>query len=157
MGVDFCCEDKSFSCSYSAWNSIRRGIIYATYLYVLEQPDGDERHNEYKHYLLTLFDSLIVDNVAHTNAVNIFVKHCHYTDSVVDSLNYFGVVGLYALCYKSDCDGFYSPGNSLDICILLDKLREIFDKHNIENFRFTDRVYDVFDTSYKTMNNVWIL
>lgn len=163
MGVDFCCEDKLYSCGYGRWNSIRRAIIYATYLYVRDYNEINEPNEQvYRHDLLTMFDSCILGNAAHENAVNTVVKECHCTDNIIDSLNYFGLVGLYALCYKSDCDGFYSPGNSLDICILLDKLKETFKMYNIEPgeqrsiYNTEHGIYSVFDTSYKTLSNVWI-
>ena len=165
MGVDFQCDTKSYSCSYSRWNTIRRAIVYATYLYVRDYLEIDEPHERvYRHDLLTMFDSCILGDGTHESAVKTVVKECHSTDNMIDSLNYFGLIGLYALCYKSDCEGFYSPGNSLDICILLDKLRNIFETRNIENHRLVQSIYDdewgiyyIFDTSYKLLNNVWIL
>ena len=163
MGVDFQCGDKSYSCGYGRWNDIRRAIIYATYLYVCDTMDVDDpTESVYKHDLLTMFDSCILGNSSHENAVNTVVKECHGTYNIIDSLNYFGLVGLYALCYKSDCDGFYSPGNSLDICILLDKLKETFERYTIDDDEYRSiynseyGVYPVFDTSYKTLQNVWI-
>jgi hypothetical protein len=185
----------------------------------------DPTESVYKHDLLTMFDSCILGNSSHENAVNTVVKECrtvvkecrtvvkecrtvvkecrtvdkdchtvdkdchtvdkdchtvdkdchtvdndchtvdndcHSTYNIIDSLNYFGLVGLYALCYKSDCDGFYSPGNSLDICILLDKLKETFERYIIDDDEYRSiynseyGVYSVFDTSYKTLHNVWI-
>jgi hypothetical protein len=34
---------------------------------------------------------------------------------IQDLLIYFGVGGVYALCNKMDCEGYYSVGNSYDI------------------------------------------
>jgi hypothetical protein len=36
-----------------------------------------------------------------------------------NTLIFFGMNGLYKLIAKSDCEGFYSPGDSLDICNML--------------------------------------
>jgi hypothetical protein len=46
--------------------------------------------------------------------------------AIVDALIYFDIGGLYSFCNKNDCEGFYSPGNSVDICKLFD-LIEPFD------------------------------
>jgi hypothetical protein len=163
MGVDFECGDKSYSCGYGRWNNIRRSIIYATYLYVREYNNPDDVHSLiYKHVLLTMFDGCIIWNSAHTGAVGMIIQECHESNSIIDSMNYFGLVGLYALCYKSDCDGFYSPGNSLDICILLDKIKDTFEQCRVDTseqeciYNCEWGIYSVFDTSYKMLSNVMI-
>ncbi len=56
------------------------------------------------------------------NDVGVFVTACDKFDSI-DALIYFNINGLYALCNKSDCEGYYSPGNSSDICQLLDLIK----------------------------------
>ena len=50
----------------------------------------------------------------------------------VDLLIQFGVGGLYALCNKSDCEGFYSVGNSYDICELLKLVKPFLLKNKEE-------------------------
>jgi len=54
----------------------------------------------------------------------------------INSLNYFGLGGLYALCNQSDCEGFYTPGNSLDIYRLLVKIKPRVEKYE----DFYDRI-----------------
>jgi len=164
MGVDFQCGDKSYSCSYSRWNAMRCAIIHVCYLYVrdnLEDTDPEYNDSVYRQDLLDMFQECLSGE---KNAVNILINKCCNVDNLIDSLNYFSLAGLYALCNKSDCDGFYSPGNSLDICILLDKVRDNFiklDSNDAEDmfeniYSKTYGIYYIFEESYKAHKNVWI-
>ena len=61
----------------------------------------------------------------------------------IDTLVFFNISGLYAFCNKSDCEGYYSVGNSYDICQLF-KL--------IKNFYIVDK--EVFQDINKTINKI---
>lgn len=78
----------------------------------------------------------------------------------VDVLVYFGVGGLFSLCYKSDCEGYYSPGNSRDICDLLDVIKSSIEKQDEDLYETVyegyDNVYDIFAESVKT-NSIIII
>ena len=81
----------------------------------------------------------------------------------MNALNHFDIGGLFALCNQSDCEGYYTPGNSLDICSLFDKIKPFVKKYSVyddiyENARnfHNKSVYEVFEHSYKTLNKVII-
>jgi hypothetical protein len=76
---------------------------------------------------------------SHNNDVGVFIRACDKFYSSIDSLIYFNINGLYALCNKSDCEGYYSPGNSSDICQLLDLIKP-FIKVNDEYIY--ERIYE---------------
>lgn len=73
----------------------------------------------------------------------------------INTLIYFDIKGIHTISNKSDCDGFYSPGDSYDICSLLDKIKDSFDKetdiydsiYNNDENRFANSVYSVFKES----------
>ena len=80
----------------------------------------------------------------------------------MNALNNFDMGGLFALCNQSDCEGYYTPGNSLDICSLFDKIEPFVKKYDCYNCIYTkeerlfNTVYEVFEHSYKTMKKVTI-
>ena len=80
----------------------------------------------------------------------------------INALNRFHIGGLFALCNQSDCEGYYTPGYSLDICSLLDRIEPFVKKYDCYNCIYTkegrtyNRIYDVFEESYKTMKKVSI-
>ena len=41
-------------------------------------------------------------------------------------LFFFNISGIYAFCNKSDCEGYYSVGNSYDICQLFKLIKPFY-------------------------------
>jgi len=96
------------------------------------------------------------------NTVNIFIKLCR-NFQLINAFNKFDIGGLFALCNQSDCEGYYTPGNSLDICSLFDKIEPFVKKYSCydaiyekEGRFYNNTVYEVFEHSYKTLNKVTI-
>jgi hypothetical protein len=171
MGVDIKCNDKGFGCGYGTWNDIRIQIIKATFIYLekkfeedlqnplhLDERDDDNYYGEGSYYYYTMnhlkkFMSIIRQNME----INNVIRTC-YNMNYIDSLNYFGVGGLFALCNKNDCDGYYSPGNSYDICNLLTKIEAFMEKENYiyekiyvnDDEYYCDSVFDTFKESSTT-------
>jgi hypothetical protein len=166
MGIDINCNDKHFGCGYGTWNDVRIQIIKATFIYLekkfeedlqnplhLDERDDDNYYGEGSSYYYTMnhlikFMSIIRKNME----INNVIRTC-YNMNYIDSLNYFGVGGLFALCNKNDCDGYYSPGNSYDICELLTKIERFMERNYIYEMiyvsegRYSDDVFDVFKES----------
>ena len=70
---------------------------------------------------------------------------------IIDVLIFFGAIGLHKLICKSDCEGFYSPGDSLDISNMLDNVEwYLTDEFNLENIK------NLFRESAKLNENVLI-
>ena len=154
MGVDFYCGDVTYGCSYSGWNELRKLVIKSTFDYIQAKFQKDfEAYNsiddeEDEHYIgdgsvydcykkdvikiiLSMADPQEKNIFGLDNTVNNFIVITRNL-SYVDALIYFDIGGVYSLCNKSDCDGFYSVGNSIDICQLFD-LIEPFRKSNNED------------------------
>jgi hypothetical protein len=79
--------------------------------------------------------------------------------NVINAFNYFEINGLLALCNQNDCDGYYSPGNSLDICNLLNKIKDVVVNNVIvyeQIYKTNNNLYELFEESYKTNSKVII-
>jgi len=131
MGIDLYCGDKNFGCSYSCWHNIRIELIKATFEYlevhfaVTEYEEGTHEHGSMialKQYIEKIQNgSVIKESIfgrKESNLLDLFITYSRLLQ-FVDLLIQFGVGGIYSLCNKSDCEGFYSVGNSYDICELL--------------------------------------
>jgi hypothetical protein len=175
MGIDLHCNDKKFSCSYGHWYEIRTEIIKATFDFIQDRFDKDNKlysdltdDNEnwigkgstYYSYMTDLIE--IKTQIFESNDLfDKFIRLSHNLH-VINTLIYFDIIGLVALCNKSDCEGFYSSGNSFDICYLFDKIEPFVKKYSCYNCIYSDKgiifdkLYDVFEYSYKTIKKVII-
>jgi hypothetical protein len=178
MGIDLTCDTKDFSCSYSSWHNIRAELIEATFAYledlIAHQTTGiDEERLEYsvfghlKQYITEIREQCasFENNKPPINSnpfALLLSKHTifnafseHLGDlCFINILIQFGVGGIYTLCNKSDCEGFYSVGNSYDICELLNVIKPftIKNKDNLDDeenyiYRCTDKLLDLFQES----------
>ena len=163
MGVDFTCDTKTFGCSYSGWHYYRNLIIEATLAYLDDYLAN--QNPEIDTYEFSAMDKL-KKGVASirsralklsTENKSIFgmdlgkrpLEECylkallyelHENEWIGELIIENGLNGIRALCNKSDCEGFYSVGNSYDICELLYKIRPFLIK-NKENLE-ADENYD---------------
>ena len=124
------------------------------------------KHSKYHIHIITEFKEAISNpeytrNFNDFNFVSNFVKIC-YDSRYFNELNYFGIAGVLALCNQSDGGGYYTPGNSLDICLLFDKIEQFLKNYDcydciyIKENRLFDRLYDVFKYSHQKLQNVLI-
>lgn len=185
MGVDFYCGDVSFGCSYGGWNEIRKIIIKSTFDYIQDKfqkdfelynsinNEGNEHfigegstYNCYKKEINKIIELMKSSSKKSNvfgkdidNTINDFIVITRKL-SYIDALIYFDIGGLYSLCNKSDCEGFYSVGNSVDICQLFDliepfiKLNDEYTHsiiYNTETRFYGVSVYELFKES-KTKN-----
>ena len=176
MGIDLTCDTKDFSCSYSSWHNIRAELIEATFAYledlIANQTKGiDEERLEYsvighlKQYITEIREECAsFDNdkppispfallFSKRTIFNAFSEHLGDL-CFINILIQFGVGGIYTLCNKSDCEGFYSVGNSYDICELLNVIKPftIKNKDNLDDeenyiYRCTDKLIELFQES----------
>lgn len=139
MGIDIYCGDKSFYTSYSTWCNIRTQIIHSTFEFLdhtfeeteakrnQDEEEEDADYQFWKDLVLQMKEEVrnaqpkLCFGTLLETSLEVFLKVCG-TMKYLNALNYFQVGGLFALCNQSFCEGFYAPGNSLDICQLLDKI-----------------------------------
>ena len=123
--------------TYETYETIT-DILHDIYLGDIEESDivdflvylediGDNSYTIFNEFLRIIYslNDLCINSSDFTNLTNIGFK-------TPRELIYFDIGGLYSLCNKSDCEGFYSVGNSIDICKLFD-LIEPFIKLNDED------------------------
>jgi hypothetical protein len=176
MGIDLTCDNKNFSCSYSSWHNIRAELVEATFAYlediIANQTKGiDEERLEYsvfghlKQYITEIREQCAsFENdkppinpfallYSKRTIFNAFSEHLGDL-CFINILIQFGVGGIYTLCNKSDCEGFYSVGNSYDICELLNVIKPftIKNKDNLDDeenyiYRCTYKLLDLFQES----------
>ena len=94
--------------------------------------------------------------------MTMFIELCMDT-KFINALNNFDIGGLFALCNQSDCEGYYTPVNSLDICSLFDKIEPFVKKYSCYFRIYNEKedsdynsVYEVFEHSYKTLTKITI-
>lgn len=141
MSIHLLCGNVYFNCQVTYWKSIRESISKATNLFIvdylnkfdlitepLDESDEKERNSLYnksinrdilKEKLETFsIDYKYAEFHAHPklNEVGtLLVEYLKLYNYYLDLLTVLGVNGVYSLVNKSDIEGFYSIGNSLDI------------------------------------------
>jgi hypothetical protein len=126
MGIWIYCDKKEYSCSYGSWDKFRMATINATIKYIKSYISLTEitEYNQiyYTNKLLEFIDKI----ESEPNLDNdIFLEYCKQL-LFIDTLVFFNISGLYAFCNKSDCEGYYSVGNSYDICQLFKLINNFY-------------------------------
>jgi len=135
MNIDLYCIDKSFSCKYDYWHKMRNEIIKATFDYIYIEFGIIEVNYNSSGYKYKEILQKIIDDVEQVYDKNLYLKHfvekCNSIQNI-DSMIFFGIEGLEALCNKRAIEGLYSAGDSYSICELF-KLVKPFLFKNMEN------------------------
>jgi hypothetical protein len=138
MGVLFKCGNVDYSCAYSNWNIVRVEMINASFRYFenMLKINGDEMPPQNKKEYDTNAILKILgekENMLGVDAFNSIIDEKYRV--FINYYIYFDMGGLCALINKPDDSGLYSPGNSLDILILFNKLESF-----IENAQVKERL-----------------
>jgi hypothetical protein len=167
MGIDITCNEKSFSCGYGKWNKIRIDTIIATAEYLKHVKTTNQfEERTYPYVSLEIINEFMSELLSYgsdpeqeqeQNLVGLFLGNC--TLELIDVLIFFGVGGLFSLCNKSDCEGYYSVGNAYDICELFHLIKPFL----IENSDSQDdcanvitQIEDVFKESVEISQKILI-
>jgi hypothetical protein len=158
MGIDLYCGEMTYSCSYGGWNRIREHITQATFEFILDKFNKDKElygnlneddddwigeGSEYYNYMenineiiKNIHDKVKIKKNNDNDIISRFLSVIRKNIKLIDALIYFNINGLYDLCNKDDCEGFYSVGNSNDIYSLLELI-----KHNMIKFDSYNTIY----------------
>jgi hypothetical protein len=161
MGLCLYCNDTSWSCSYTYVQHIRKQWIQSciqyleilkygqetsppeflkSYLHISpyeedlnekEKDQGQQFFESEKSQSLKYLKSLIQDSEINYQ----IIKKTPY------SLSFFGLYGLKIFVDHSDCDGYFTPGNSGDILSLLSRI--------YPHLEWIEELFEVFKTSYE--------
>lgn len=151
MGIDLCCGDMCLSYAYSSWNDIRMAIAEACVKYCEDSVKDYDLENDTNRYhvdMITLLNQYKVNKPINIIA---YLKSFDSFD-IIDAFTFFRVIGICDLLNKSDCEGFYSPGASLDIYTMLELIKPYLPLEDNE-FPFDD-ILTLFKTSYVLKENV---
>ena len=117
MGIEIICDNIEYSCSYDLWNLIRMELLNATLLYLenilLDTKLDKERSIEISCILYYKNDML--------KSIDDFLNIMNNKKDFINQFIFYEIYGVYVLLNKSDYDGLYSPGNSIDIIKMIDK------------------------------------
>jgi len=144
MSIHIICNEKSFNCSYANWNIFRIEIIYSTIEYLQTLPTVSLEFNtsvpsstplrlQEKDY----YNEIIIDFVKNIQKIKKhlliekIVSLCTESSFLIDTLIHYDVGGLFSLCNKNECVGYYSLGNSYDIYELFSKIKPFIINNNI--------------------------
>ena len=191
MGVEFTCDEKSFGRSYGGWHYIRCTLIESTFAYldkrfaeILSKFANEKEHDWETNHIQSAAKTLqkyineireAANSKKQKSSEGIFGimrEHNHILDCFINKIweNYFidlliefGVGGIYALCNKSDCEGFYSVGNAYDIHELLITIRpfllkdtEDLDSENNWLYDSSDELIELFQESIEKKKIIMI-
>jgi len=141
--MELICDNEHWSCCYSTWSKIKNDCVKATFAYIQQfiknntiRIDNEERRQQIK--ILEYIDKInahkseneLIYN-SNLNIISGFLDECKHIE-FIDLLVKFGVSGLYALCYKCDCEGYYSVGNAYDICDLFSIIHDFTLENNFD-------------------------
>jgi hypothetical protein len=149
MGLDLYCNNESWGCTYSGVHIVRKYFIKATIKY-MEQIDNnkelpfyeplksfrnicdferkkDEDDGQFdgnKKQVIDFLKSLLPEKINTEMFDWIRPLNINYQpwNKTPFSLSYFGLFGLKTFVNHSDCDGYFTVGNSYDILGLLSRI-----------------------------------
>jgi uncharacterized protein YeeX (DUF496 family) len=156
MGISLECNDIEFDCSYTIWNRIRLSIAKSFTKYLHEEVTKFIGYEDNKYMFRPLDAGYDMSNLFEDYPESVTIDD--YLErmkdySIRNALICIGISGIYTLLEKSDCDGFYSPGNSLDIVGLLKNIEEYIDKDLVPY----DKLLHIFTSGYESKKGVTIL
>jgi hypothetical protein len=156
MGILLVCNDVRYSCGYTRWDGIREELANASVRYLRSVYDGIfELNDEQNAYIQTelekLFEYISTNNVCTTTDFGYFFINKEFVNTFI----YFHLGGIYALLNKSDYDGYYSVGNSVDIVKTLEFIENYIEIDDVK-FAFYD-IRKVFEESVQSGQMVDIM
>ena len=171
MKIYIDCDNSSYNCEYEYWEEIRNAIIDSTYSYLqtlfLSLENGREnKKNDIEYilkYIKTLSDPKDLPNIITLYRIPLVhiptpvdVMITTITDKEINLFIGVNIIGLYALCNKSENEGYYSVGNSHDICNLLTLIKPFIESANINIYESVIQIEKVFEKSRISNKNVFI-
>jgi hypothetical protein len=133
MGIDLTCGKEFFSTSYSGWNTLR--MKFAEYcMKFIEDLSKNELNISPDGVIYAMPDKEIIrerviiesrdimkewNNIVEAKKTLNIIDYLNIYGEHIDYLINIGLYGIVSLLDKSDCDGLYSVGNSIDIINML--------------------------------------
>ena len=167
--LDMVTLNRSFSVRYSGWHVFRTEILFATFRYlqvkhdtelpflIEEGPDQgrEDWQFQYRKFIPKTRDSFCnsLQPPYNNDAIDRFIRACHSDFKVVNMMNRYGVGGIVPLCDKNDADGYYTPGNSMDILTAMHLIHPYITEEQLLG-KCWDELTALFEDSVATETNV---
>jgi len=136
MEFDINSHDGEFIFSREKWKSIREIIIKITFFHVQTILNDTQNNFEnetdyiYEQTMRKIIKSIFSKKMDPDVSLSEIVTLCMHNSLNLNALIHYDIGGLYALCNKEYDEGYYSPGNSLDICNLFDEIKDAVKNYN---------------------------
>lgn len=158
-GTNLRCDDIAFYCSGCLWEEILIASLKATYDYMMlnvpystyTYDDGEEEKSFDNDYIkstneIFIYENGVIGSTALQNGRRIFPYKKIFTKNLekrrgLDFLNEYNTGGIVSFV-NNEC---FSVGNCVDICMLLDFLKDHFEDGPIKETIYNDPVPTVFD------------
>jgi hypothetical protein len=158
MGIEIICNEESYSCGYTSWSVFREEIANASIRYLKHIYDEMLRRTS-EATPEQLAEQTCIKKILEyvdTNNCGTFADFIQLLNDIEiqNAFVYFELGGVYALLNKSDDDGYYTVGNSLDIVDTM----EVIEPHIIYDDVKTryNRIKKVFEESVFTRKVVTV-
>lgn len=153
-------KEHHFSCSYKELYDIKMQLIKCFIKHLEElfitNTKSCKIFNEDLNNIINLYYSMIGSNNSITGSnnylsgpnnfnINAFISQIKLEE--IDALIYFNLSGIYVLLNKTECDGYYSIGNSMDIVTSLNIMYEFDD---------TDTNNELDNNNIKQLYNIFV-
>jgi len=152
MGILFVCKKVNYSCSYGNWMEFREWVgdlaiqVLRKKRESLPQTEEDFLYRE----TTRLLEHCEIENVGtHSDYLRVL-----YNTDFLNLFIFYHLGGIYALLNKSDDDGYYSVGNSIDIVRSFEVIEPLIVEDDLK--QRLNRVKAVFEESVRTNENVVI-
>lgn len=183
MGLHVYCENNKnnndIQCSYSFWNAYRTFIVKCVIAYLQnevqkfddlkrlnsimdisdDETELNDKYNSNKYYIdsikkLLHFYDIIISQKENPH-VGFLKIYCDDSPEMINALIYFNIYGAYILCNKQDNSGFYSSGNSLDILLCFNTIKNFFStEHILQSDIFSYDKTQFHDEIFSTTNEL---
>lgn len=154
--------------SYGNWKSIREIIIKISFFHIqsilndTKNKVQDNEENIYEKIMRNLVTNILGQHVKtpDTTLAELVTIYMHNSLNL-DAIIHYEMGGLYALSNKRDYEGYYTPGNSLDICNLFDEIEETVKHYNSSLYdaiysENKESIYNSFKRGYENNSNIII-
>ena len=153
MGIILLCDDEEYSCGYSRWDVIREELANASVRHLRAIYDVIlEEDNPQNAYIQTEVEKLLDYIGVHNCCTVADFGYLFIDKDFVNTFIFFNVGGIFALLNKSDAEGYYSVGNSVDIV----KAIEIIEPHILLD-DVKDSIYHIKKVFHKSVSSEKII
>jgi len=152
MGVLFVCGDFDYSCAYGSWSIVRMEIFRATLRYMKDcqkeyKKEDRRRYDIIRHILSYKNEMTDVDKM-----LEMFNQYPEW----IELLKVMDLHGMFVLMDHPDDQGYYTPGNAMDILITIKIIEPFIEDENTQQ-RLNGGIKKLFKTCKRNRENIVLM